>query len=181
MCVCVCVCVCFIINVCFCVCAIRACAVAALKDVSDYFNRDLGQVVVSKDVVVLTGDVFCSRSGSLGFSARLFKPLLLNTQQALIGPLTHAWASTANNNRAAAGVNYANVWHADVVWCHRTEGGTTDEAFRSSVFCGRRELLLILTFFNFQDLLHKNQFDTLKETRKWNRFWYCVSANDLPP
>lgn len=44
----------FIVNVCFCVSAIRACAVAALKDVSDYFNRDLGQVVVSKDDVMLT-------------------------------------------------------------------------------------------------------------------------------
>lgn len=47
-------CVYFIINVCFCVSVIRACAVAALKDVSDYFNRDLGQVVVSKDDVMLT-------------------------------------------------------------------------------------------------------------------------------
>lgn len=59
---------------------IRACAVAALKDVSDYFNRDLGQVVVSKDDVMLT----------FRFAQCLFKPLLLNTQSALIGPLTHA-------------------------------------------------------------------------------------------
>ena len=92
----------------------------------------------------------CSRSGSLSFSACLFKPLLLNTRSALIGPLTHAWASTANNNRAAVlnqpSVNYANVWYSDDVWCHRSEGGTTDEAFRSNVFCGRRELLLTLSF-----------------------------------
>lgn len=73
-------CVYFIINVCFCVSAIRACAVAALKDVSDYFNRELGQVVVSKDDVMLT----------FRFAQCLFKPLLLNTQSALIGPLTHA-------------------------------------------------------------------------------------------
>ena len=55
------------------------------------------------------------------------KPLLLSAKSAVIGQLTHAWASTPNNNRAAVlnqllcaklATNDANVWHDDLVWCH---------------------------------------------------------------
>ena len=55
----------------------------------------------------------------------------LNLHSALIGQLTHAWASTANSNRAAVlnqifhaklstkcKIN-AKVWHGDIVWCHK--------------------------------------------------------------
>ena len=54
----------------------------------------------------------------------------MNTKPALIGQLTHAWASTANKNRA-------NVWHGDVLWCHKIielKGETTEDALKGQCF-----------------------------------------------
>ena len=49
------------------------------------------------------------------------------TPSYLIGQLTHAWSSTANNNKIARlnqfksilGINHAHVWLFDVVGCHK--------------------------------------------------------------
>ena len=70
------------------------------------------------------------------------RPLpLLNTRPPLIGRLTHAWASTANNKGAAVLNQFQsdkpdNEWHDVMSRCHSIKGGATDEAFRRSVFCG---------------------------------------------
>ena len=65
-------------------------------------------------------------------------------------------------------INDANVSHGDV-WCHKVKeikGGNTGGAFRSSVFCGRMELLSVpsLNFLTFKTFkLHKNIYNTLTE------------------
>ena len=52
------------------------------------------------------------------------------------------------SSNMSMGVNYSNVLHGDVVWCHRIaelKAGLLSRRFRrfgSSVFCGRKELLL---------------------------------------
>ena len=94
-------------------------------------------------------------------------PPLMNNS-ALIGQLTHTRPSIANNNRAvvlnqflrveqAASRNYANSWHDDSVWCHivtELKARLLTRRFRSRVFCGREELLLLrtLTIFTFKTL-----------------------------
>ena len=91
------------------------------------------------------------------FSSRLFK-----TWSPLIGQRTDTWPGTAINNRVAVlnhayvpnrllRNNHANLWHGDVLWCHKVtelKVGLLMRRFRSSVFCGREELLLVgtLTF-----------------------------------
>ena len=83
-------------------------------------------------------------------------PLLSPT----MGLLKHAWASITNNDRAvvlnqflhtkldAKGMDFANVWHGEVVWRPKVtelKASLAGRHFRSSVFCGREELLLVWT------------------------------------
>ena len=105
-------------------------------------------------------------------------PPPLNTQPALIGQLTHAWASSASN-RAAVLNQFLRVKQATkqklctcvTWWCsvmsqsHRVKGGTTDEAFRSSVFCGREELLLVrtLTFLISRSFTYSRNYKILAD------------------
>ena len=67
------------------------------------------------------------------------RPHVPNTQSALIGQLTQAWANTADNNKAA--------------------GRTTDEAFQEQRFLWERGACVGLDFvlFNFQDLLQSQE------------------------
>ena len=108
----------------------------------------------------------------------LMPPPPLNTQPALIGQLTHAWASSASN-RAAVLNQFLRVKQATkqklctcvTWWCsvmsqsHRVKGGTTDEAFRSSVFCGREELLLVrtLTFLISRSFTYSRNYKILAD------------------
>ena len=79
------------------------------------------------------------------------KPLM-NTQSALIGQLTHAWTSTANNKRAAE-LNqllhakqaawpelckYVKWWCSVMSQSHGIKGGTTDKAFQEQGILGER-------------------------------------------
>ena len=61
--------------------------------------------------------------------------------------------------------NHANVGHTGVVWCHRVtelKAGPLTRRFRSSVLCGREELLL--TFLNFNtSYMQNNLHNTLRE------------------
>ena len=61
------------------------------------------------------------------FNSCLFQASLLNTQSAPIGHLTHAWASTANSNRAAVLNNNNNVilmcqtsYQAVIMWMYES-------------------------------------------------------------
>ena len=98
-----------------------------------------------------------SLSETLWFSSCLFKAPLLSP---MIGLLTHAWARTANNNGAAVliqfldakldaeGMDFANVWHGEVVWCPKVtelKAILPTRRFRSSVSGGMEELLLVWT------------------------------------
>ena len=61
------------------------------------------------------------------------------------------------------GINYANVWHGDVVWCHKVtelKAGLLTRRLWSSVLCGRGELLLVRTL-TFKTRTYK----TLKERK----------------
>ena len=78
--------------------------------------------------------------------------LLLNNQSALIGQLQHAWASTADNNRAAVLNQFLHAklaaghklykcvtrWHSVMSQIHRIKGGTTDEAFQEQCWLWER-------------------------------------------
>ena len=103
----------------------------------------------------------------------LFKAHLLNTQSALTGQLTHAWASTGNNNRAAMlnqflhaklprrhkSCKWMSCWHSVMSWSHRIKGGVTFEAFQEQCFLWERGASVGAHFelFNFQDVfMHKN-------------------------
>ena len=100
--------------------------------------------------------------------------LPLKTLSALIGQLTHAWLSSADSNRAAllnpllcaqlAAVH--RLCSCVTWWCsvmsqrHGIKGGELlMRRFRSSVFCRREELLLVvwIDLFNFQDLLNAQE------------------------
>ena len=77
----------------------------------------------------------------------------------VIGQLTHAWASTSQSvsshfqlpvsftSTVYIGINYANVWHGDVVWCHKVtefKAGLLTQQFRhfcGSVLWGKEELI----------------------------------------
>ena len=53
----------------------------------------------------------------------------------------------------------ANLWHGDVMWCHKVtelKAGPLTRRFRSRVFCGREELLLVLTLTSLTSNIHKN-------------------------
>ena len=127
------------------------------------------------------------------------RPLLLNTQSPLIGQLTHAWTSTANNNRAAVPNRFLHAKQeamlyimqmCDIMtWCDVTRSRNKrrdyrKRRFRSSVFCRRNELLLVqtLTFQSFH--MHRNLCDTLKERREktndrstFNHWWHVRSPS----
>ena len=50
---------------------------------------------------------------------------------------------------------------------HRTKGGTSDEAFRSSVFRGREEFLLdFYLFLDLQDILHSQKPESNTEEKE---------------
>ena len=51
------------------------------------------------------------------FSSCLFKAPVLNTKSALIGQPTHAWASTANNYRAAVLNQFLGVAMHNIIMC----------------------------------------------------------------
>ena len=103
-------------------------------------------------------------------------------KSALIGQLTHAWASTANINRVAVLNKFLCAKLATrhtsrkciTLTCsvmslsHGIKGGTTDEDFRSSVFCGRAELLLVrnLTFLTFKMFYMHKDIKTQMERKK---------------
>ena len=58
----------------------------------------------------------------LFFSACLFKARPPPEYSSLVGQLTHAWAAELNqfsHAKLAAGMNDANAWHGDAVWCHK--------------------------------------------------------------
>ena len=80
------------------------------------------------------------------------RPLLLNTQSTLIGQLTHAWASTANNNRAAV----LNLCKCVTWWCtlmsqsHGNRGGATDEVFQEQCFLWERGASVGTDFSTFK-------------------------------
>ena len=84
--------------------------------------------------------VQCSSSVLAPVSLR---PRLLNTKPALIGQLTHTWASTANNNRAAVLHQFLRVKVAKRhKWCWCVTLLTTDEVF----FCWCGHFLLETSF-----------------------------------
>ena len=82
----------------------------------------------------------------------LFKaPPSLNTQSALIGQLTYAWASTATNNKAAVlnqlfcaklaarhklncKCKSVTLWHSEMSQSRVIKGRTTDEASQEQFF-----------------------------------------------
>ena len=80
-----------------------------------------------------------SLSDKLCFNSRLFKTRLLNTKPSLSGQPTHAWASTANDSRAAlpneflcakAAMYTLSKYVTLMSKRHRIKGGATDEAFQ---------------------------------------------------
>ena len=103
----------------------------------------------------------------------LFKAHLLNTQSALIGQLTYAWASTANNNRAAVlnqclhaklparhkSCKWMSWWHSVMSWSHRIRGGITFEAFKQQCLLWERGASVCTHFelFNFQAIIHAQE------------------------
>ena len=99
----------------------------------------------------------------------------------LIGQLAHAWANTANNNRAAAlnqflcaqlAVRLSVTQMCDIVMsCDVTQlkARLLTRRFGSSVFCGREELLLkqTLIFKLSRSFTKQNKrYQTLKEKKE---------------
>ena len=104
-------------------------------------------------------------------------------------PVSSDWSAhtrlTANKNRAAVLTQFLhaklatwrklwkNIWRGDVVWCHKVTEMKTElltRHFRSSIFCGREELLLVQTFFSFQYVLHvQEHMEHSRKGRKWKR------------
>ena len=87
--------------------------------------------------------------------------------------LGYYYSSVANQ---PPGINWVNVWHGDVGWCHKVtelKAGLLTRRFKSSVFCGRVEVLLAQTFLTFKIFyMHKNLYKTLKvkkQTKNHNR------------
>ena len=98
----------------------------------------------------------------------------------MIGQIMHGRPNNIYNNRAAVlnqflhaklaakEFNYVNVGQSDVWWCHKVtelKGGLLMWHFRSNVFCGRAELLLVrtLTFLTLKIFyMHKAWYKTLK-------------------
>ena len=91
--------------------------------------------LLSMKILIYCTHCSTSLSKTLCFSSCLFKGSL---QSALIGQLTQAWPNATDNNRAAVlgqfsrakvdavDVNYANMCHGDVVWCHKVTLTTDD-------------------------------------------------------
>ena len=124
----------------------------------------------------------------LCFGSCLFKGPLSNTPSALIGQLTHAWASTVHRvpswlalscfqlpvrftSSMIIGRNCANMWHGDIIWCQKVtewrrdnwlgvSGAKFSVRARSSRLCR----LWLLTVKTFSCTRSKN--NTLKERRK---------------
>ena len=68
-------------------------------------------------------------------------------------------------------MNYANVWHGDVVWCHKVtelKGENTDEAFQEQCFQWEQGASVGAEFdlFNFQDFLFLQAQEPLKHLKK---------------
>ena len=53
--------------------------------------------------------------------------------------------------------NYANVWHGDMVWCHKV--AAPDGAFEEKCFLWERGAFVGLDFdlFDFRDFLHAQE------------------------
>ena len=122
------------------------------------------------------GDILCEYSGSCPVTVQSctnvffvclkhsvlppvsLRPSLLNVQSALIGQLTHAWSSTANNNWAALLNQFLGaklvIRHKLCKCVTELKAGLLARCLRSRVFCGREELLLVAVFdlFDFQEL-----------------------------
>ena len=121
----------------------------------------------------------CSSVSPLCFSACLFQATLPNTQSALIGHITHAWTSTANNNGVAVRNQFLRAilatlhelcewdtwWSSLMSQSHRIKGGTTDNVFqecsvgeRSSCWCR----LWTFIFYMHNNLLYIRLWFPLK-------------------
>ena len=105
------------------------------------------------------------------FSPGSLRPRLLNTHSSLVGQLTHAWASSANNTEQLCWIkssmpNYPlgrceNVWHCYRVWCHKIEelkAGLLTRHFRSVLEREGLLLLWTLAFPTFKSCyMHKEE------------------------
>ena len=106
------------------------------------------------------------------------RPSLLNTQSALIGRLTHAWDSSANNSRAAVlkKLLLANLaanhklskrltrWRSVMSHSPKIKGGTTEEAFQEQWFLSERGASVSADFKIFYR--YKSRYKTLREKTK---------------
>ena len=68
-------------------------------------------------------------------------------------------------------MNYANVWHGDVAWCHKVtelKGGTTEEVFQEQCFLWERGASVgaELDLFSFKDFLFIQAQEPLKHWKK---------------
>lgn len=113
-----------------------------------FFKRILTYICMVRDTyysVHCCSSVFpvCLKSC---ISSCLFKAPLLNTQSALMGRLTHTWASTSNNKRAALLNSFLHAISATrhrlckyAKWCCHKEAklnaGLLVRYYRSCVFC----------------------------------------------
>lgn len=81
------------------------------------------------------------------------------------GQRTRAWASAANNNRAAVLTPFLRAklatWHKlykcatwYVVWCHKVRAWLLTRHCRCSVFCGRAEFRLVWPVLTFRSFWH---------------------------
>ena len=97
------------------------------------------------------------------------RPSLLNTQSALIGQLTHDWASTAYY----LSICLCHVFNLPVSFTCAVNMGMK---YANNVFCGRVGLLSMQTmcFLTFKLFyMYKNQWKTLKERIEisWSCSW----------
>ena len=112
------------------------------------------------------------------FAPGLFKARLQNIQSALIGQPTH---STENNNRAAELNQFLRSYaklatchmkmYNVVTWCHKVQEfkvGLLTRHFRSNVFCGQEELLLVrtLTYLIFKNTCTRTYINTKGKEKK---------------
>ena len=143
------------------------------------------------------GDILCSfyvHFSSAPVSLRA--PILPNTQSLWTGQFTHAWVSPWNNNRTTVPnqfslaklatrhklCKYMARWHSVMSQSHWMKCATS--CFRSSLFCGREELLLVqtLTFLTFK-ITKKKLYKTLKKESKWkkkhNRYLFTLRKSSV--